>query len=165
MFKVYKKAGSKYREDEVSLLGEFEAKRIPQKAQQNTQFYGSTESHQYEPDENEVWRSHQLNRYGMSYLCISFVLFSSPLLLLFSFLCSSLLLFSSSLLFFTIHRSSNQTPGRPKQLVDVCKETRGAPLVADLPDWGCMWCRRNLRRPFYQVTWNLQKRKKNNGIP
>ena len=28
-----------------------------------TNFYGETESHQYEPDENEIWRQHQLQRH------------------------------------------------------------------------------------------------------
>jgi hypothetical protein len=29
-------------------------------------FYGVTESHQYELDESEVWRHHQLQRYRIS---------------------------------------------------------------------------------------------------
>jgi hypothetical protein len=33
----------------------------------SAQFYGETESHQYEQDENEVYKHHQLQRYS-SYL-------------------------------------------------------------------------------------------------
>ena len=37
------------------------------------QFYGNTESHQYEPDESEVWRHHQLLRSILLYISSHFI--------------------------------------------------------------------------------------------
>ena len=56
-------------EDSVGLLSDASLSHSYQsyfrysRAQHIQQFYGNTESHQYEPDESEVWRHHQLLRY------------------------------------------------------------------------------------------------------
>lgn len=60
-------SGIRSADDEPLLM----KRKSPQSEYQNfrnsasSQFYGETESHQYEQDESEVWKHHQLQRFSM----------------------------------------------------------------------------------------------------
>lgn len=49
--------------DDYSVMSSYQTGKKTGRTAALPQYYGNTESHQYEPDESEVWRHHQLLRW------------------------------------------------------------------------------------------------------